>query len=85
MKQALADLLSHPGAASYPTAEQLCAALAPRVMHELEQAENYSAALETELAKEVENGRLFRLLVKLEFIAQQTGSPEDPAWREVRG
>jgi PAB-dependent poly(A)-specific ribonuclease subunit 3 len=55
--------------------------LAPRILLELEQAEEYSDALETELAKELENGRLFRLLVKLDLLDL---SADPSSWQEVR-
>ncbi len=38
--------------------------------------------LEGELAKEVENGRLFRMLVKLGFINERPEYDQDPAWHE---
>jgi PAB-dependent poly(A)-specific ribonuclease subunit 3 len=81
LKQLLVSLLSHPGSATYPTAEQLCGMLAPRILLELDQAQEYSDVLETELGKELENGRLFRLLVKLDLIELAGGDPV--SWHEV--
>lgn len=80
LKQALVGLLTHPELANYPTAEQLCVLLETRMLLELERSQEYSDALEAELSKELENGRLFRLLVKLDFLAER---PDHPDRREV--
>jgi len=76
LKQALVGLLTHPELANYPTAEQLCVLLETRMLLELERSQEYSDALEAELSKELENGRLFRLLVKLDFLAERPDHPD---------
>lgn len=48
----------------------LISKLAIRYIDELSNAYGYADSLENELAKELENGRLFRILVKLNFVAQ---------------
>lgn len=42
-----------------------------RVYHSLEQAQLHRDWLETQLSKELENGRLFRLLAKLGTITER--------------
>lgn len=39
--------------------------------------------MEQELTKEYENGRLFRLLVKLAFINERPEFEMDPSWSET--
>ncbi|EFC39362.1 predicted protein [Naegleria gruberi] len=49
---------------------KLISNIALRYVDELSTMYNYVDTIENELAKELENGRLFRLLVKLNFVAQ---------------
>ncbi|KAL9652047.1 hypothetical protein ABK040_000388 [Willaertia magna] len=49
---------------------QLLMKLAPKLLDEMSILYNQLDFIENELAKELENGRLFRLLVKLNFVAQ---------------
>eukprot|EP00124_Ichthyophonus_hoferi_P005099 Ihof_evm3s666 gene=Ihof_evmTU3s666 len=53
-----------------------------RFYDELECAHLYIDGLEVELAKELENGRLFRLLCKMGFINERPEYAMDPAWSE---
>jgi len=48
----------------------LISKLALKYVDELSAMHNHIDVVENELAKELENGRLFRLLVKLNFVAQ---------------
>jgi hypothetical protein len=53
------------------TTADLTTLLAPRILAEVESLQTYSEAVEAELAKELENGRLFRLMAKLGFINER--------------
>jgi PAB-dependent poly(A)-specific ribonuclease subunit 3 len=54
-----------------------------RVYHCLEQAQLQRDWLEAELSKELENGRLFRLLAKLGTITERPEYDGDPQWAET--
>lgn len=54
-----------------------------RVYHCLEQAQLHRDWLETQLSKELENGRLFRLLAKLGTITERPEYDGDPQWSET--
>jgi len=53
------------------------------MMREIEYLHNCTDMLESELSKEVENGRLFRLLAKLGFINERPEFGMDPNWSET--
>ena len=44
---------------------------------------SYTDLLESDLAKELENGRLFRTMVKLGFINERPELDMDPSWAET--
>ncbi|VVC32549.1 Hypothetical protein CINCED_3A004446 [Cinara cedri] len=54
-----------------------------RFYTQLDAVQNHSDNLETELSKEMENGRLLRLLVKLGSINERPEFNLDPAWSET--
>ncbi|XP_014487952.1 PREDICTED: PAB-dependent poly(A)-specific ribonuclease subunit PAN3 isoform X2 [Dinoponera quadriceps] len=54
-----------------------------RFYTQLDAAQLQSDVLENELAKELENGRLFRLLVKLATINERPELNMDPSWAET--
>lgn len=54
-----------------------------RFYTQLDAAQMRSDVIENELAKEVENGRLFRLLVKLGTINERSEYSMDPTWSET--
>jgi PAB-dependent poly(A)-specific ribonuclease subunit 3 len=54
-----------------PTVDELCVMCMPRIMRDMEYLQGYADGLEGELAKEVENGRLFRLAAKMGFINER--------------
>lgn len=54
-----------------------------RFYTQLDAAQMRSDVIETELAKEVENGRLFRLLVKLGTISERPEFHLDTSWSET--
>jgi PAB-dependent poly(A)-specific ribonuclease subunit 3 len=57
--------------------------LAPVMLKELNFAHEYNDNLEGELSKELENGRLVRLMSKLGFINERPEFESDPKWSET--
>lgn len=57
--------------------------IAARSLQEVEHLHAYTDGLEAELSKELENGRLFRLMVKLGFINERPEFDMDPSWSET--
>jgi len=64
-----------------PTCVQLTAALRDHSFEELDSQNMVNAALTSQLAKEAENGRLLRLLVKLSTITERADA--DMHWAET--
>lgn len=62
---------------------ELSALIAPKIMEEIENVNSYSCKLESELCREIENGRLFRLITKLNFILERAEFQMDPHWSET--
>lgn len=62
------------------TAEELLHMIGPHLAEELDASENYSDLLEDSLSKELENGRLVRLLCKMGFINERPEYDHDPQW-----
>ncbi|PWN26353.1 hypothetical protein BDZ90DRAFT_233480 [Jaminaea rosea] len=62
------------------TADALVTLLAPRMAEELSSAQSHSDLLEESLSKELENGRLVRLLCKMGFVNERPEHDRDPAW-----
>eukprot|EP01134_Creolimax_fragrantissima_P008087 CFRG8087T1 len=54
-----------------------------RFYTELENEQTYTDILETELSRELENGRLFRLISKLGFVNERPEYNMDPSWAET--
>ncbi|XP_055460984.1 PAN2-PAN3 deadenylation complex subunit PAN3 [Psammomys obesus] len=54
-----------------------------RFYTQLDAAQMRSDVIEEDLAKEVQNGRLFRLLAKLGTINERPEFQKDPAWAET--
>jgi len=54
-----------------------------RVLEELNASQNHADLLEGELMREVENGRLVRLLSKFGFINERPEFDHDPRWSET--
>lgn len=57
--------------------------IAAKTLQETEHLHTFADSLESELAKELENGRLFRLVVKLGFINERPEFEMDPSWSET--
>ena len=71
-------LLSKP----VPVAD-VCRFLAPQLLAELDSQYDHADAMEALLAREADNGRLLRLLVKLGFVNERAALEGDPAWSET--
>jgi len=54
-----------------------------RVFDELGHGLNHDDRLESNLVNELENGRLFRLMVKLGFVNERPEFDHDPRWSET--
>eukprot|EP01116_Phalansterium_solitarium_P001334 TRINITY_DN11127_c0_g1_i1.p1 TRINITY_DN11127_c0_g1~~TRINITY_DN11127_c0_g1_i1.p1 ORF type:complete len:729 (+),score=233.36 TRINITY_DN11127_c0_g1_i1:152-2338(+) len=82
LKNVIVYLLTKPPVG--PSAlDELTAMIAPRLLFEAEQLHHKVDALESELFKETESGRMFRLLVKLGFINERPEFEMDPSWSET--
>ena len=58
-------------------------ALADKTMQNFDESLSYNDSLESELAKETENGRLVRMLCKMGFINERPEFEHDVAWSET--
>ena len=61
----------------------LAAALGERVFMELDAQQLYADALTGELGRELENGRLLRVLVRLSTVTERPEHESDPQWSET--
>ena len=66
-----------------PTVFDIMNRISYRLLLELQNSYSYADNLRDELAKEVENGRLFRLVVKLGFINERPEYKNNPSWSET--
>jgi PAB-dependent poly(A)-specific ribonuclease subunit 3 len=67
----------------YPSLDEIQHMLAIRAFAHLEKTYNFADALEGELCKELDNGRLFRLMVKLGFINERPEYDFSTSWSET--
>jgi len=74
-------LLSDPKGAP-PTVHDAVAIVSGRMMTRMAQTQAYADALSAELAKEMENGRLLRLLAKLNAVKDRATLGDDMEWGE---
>lgn len=63
--------------------DELTVMLAPRILNELAQTYQHHDIVEDALMRELENGRLVRLLCKLGFINERPEFDLDPHWSET--
>jgi len=63
--------------------QRLSTVLAPQLAAELDATLEYSDCLDQLLAREAENGRLLRLMIKLGFINERPEQDGDPSWAET--
>jgi PAB-dependent poly(A)-specific ribonuclease subunit 3 len=74
------ELLAGGGLATW---RSLAAALGERVFMELDSQQLYTDAVSVELAKELQNGRLLRLLVKLSTVTERPEHDGQLQWSET--
>ncbi|KAF9204526.1 PAB-dependent poly(A)-specific ribonuclease subunit 3 [Haplosporangium sp. Z 27] len=81
MKNMILFLMSQP--VPMKTVDQIITMLGPRVLQEINDVQNANDVLESDLGRELENGRLTRLLMKFGFINERPEFDMDPAWSET--
>jgi len=74
-------LLSNPKG-GYPTVHDAVALCSGRLATQMAQTQHYADSLQHELSKEMENGRLLRLLAKLSFVKDRPVLGDDTQWGE---
>lgn len=79
----IAALLASAEGGQLNSWRQLAAALADRTIAELDSVNIFGNAMMSELAKECDNGRLLRLLVKLGFVNERPELDGDTQWAET--
>lgn len=82
LKNLVVTLLNTPRQ-SHPTIHDILSLVQHRSMLQYEHQLQFSDALETELMKEVDNGRLLKILVKLGTICERPHFNSDPHWAET--
>ena len=81
LKTLILLLLKH--GQKFITIDDVYALLAPRFASHIDQLYRHNDEIETELSKEMENGRLFRMVTKLGFINERPEFDHDPNWSET--
>ncbi|KAI9104855.1 hypothetical protein DFS34DRAFT_645550 [Phlyctochytrium arcticum] len=81
MKNVVYYLLSKP--TPYKTVDDVITMIGPRILQEINFAHQQNDFLESELCRELENGRLVRLLCKLGFINERPEFDMNPTWAET--
>jgi len=76
-------LFSQPNAQHMKSVNDLMPFIGARFYHEVDQSKLHADRLEHELSKEMDNGRLLRLVVKLGFINERPEYMGDPQWSET--
>ncbi|KAJ3227060.1 PAB-dependent poly(A)-specific ribonuclease subunit 3 [Clydaea vesicula] len=74
-------LLSKPS--SFKTIDDVITMLGPRILQEINASQVYNDFLEGELTKELENGRIVRLFMKMGFINERPEYDMDSRWSET--
>ncbi|KAI9203946.1 uncharacterized protein BJ171DRAFT_507112 [Polychytrium aggregatum] len=74
-------LLSKP--TTFKSIDDVITMMGPRLLTEINSAYYYNDILENELTRELENGRLFRLLCKAGFINERPEFDMDASWSET--
>jgi PAB-dependent poly(A)-specific ribonuclease subunit 3 len=81
LKNIILFLMSQP--VPMKTVDQIITMLGARVLQEVNDVQNANDVLESDLGRELENGRLARLLMKFGFINERPEFDMDPAWSET--
>lgn len=79
----LRDLVRWLQSAPDKTAATLIVRIAPHMIETLERSQQYTDTLTSELYRELENGRIARLLMKLGMVNERGEYDNDPAWSEL--
>ncbi|KAI3433530.1 hypothetical protein D9Q98_003340 [Chlorella vulgaris] len=79
----VAGLLASAEGSGFASWRSLLSALGDRVVEELDTAAQYSDGLMGEVQREAENGRLLRLLMKLNYICERPELGGDSQWAET--
>eukprot|EP01128_Nolandella_sp_AFSM9_P003680 TRINITY_DN1608_c0_g1_i1.p2 TRINITY_DN1608_c0_g1~~TRINITY_DN1608_c0_g1_i1.p2 ORF type:complete len:206 (-),score=33.05 TRINITY_DN1608_c0_g1_i1:6-623(-) len=67
----------------YPTIDDICSLISTHFIEQCDRLYAYNDMLQAELAKEAENGRLFRLLAKMGYINERPSYDNSPSWSET--
>ncbi|KAI8881342.1 hypothetical protein K501DRAFT_189181 [Backusella circina FSU 941] len=81
LKNALLYLFSKPTATK--SIDEFITIISPFILEEINNTQFYNDCLENELSRELENGRLVRLLSKMGFINERPEFDMDPSWSET--
>ncbi|KAF9578323.1 PAB-dependent poly(A)-specific ribonuclease subunit 3 [Lunasporangiospora selenospora] len=81
LKNMILYLMSQPN--PMKSSDQIVTMLGSRVLQEINDMQNANDVLESDLSRELENGRLARLLMKFGFINERPEFDMDPAWSET--
>jgi len=81
LKSVILYLLSKPS--PMKNIDDILSMAGPRVLQELDNTNHYVDYLQNELSRELENGRLVRLLCKLGTINERPEFDMDPTWSET--
>ncbi|KAI8329373.1 kinase-like domain-containing protein [Choanephora cucurbitarum] len=81
IKNLLLYILSNPSTPK--NIDEILAIIGPRILHEINNCHFYNDELESELSRELENGRLVRLMAKMGFINERPEFDMDPGWSET--
>jgi len=81
LKNMILFLMSQP--VPMKTVDQIITMLGPRVLQEINDVQDANDDLESDLSRELENGRLVRLMMKFGFINERPEFDMDPAWSET--
>lgn len=81
IKNVVLYLLSKP--TTFKSIDDVINMIAPKILHDLTLSYSYNDYIESELAREIENARIVRLLCKLGFINERPEFEMDPSWSET--
>ncbi|KAI8813107.1 hypothetical protein BJ742DRAFT_521287 [Cladochytrium replicatum] len=81
LKTLIAYLLGKP--TQFKNIDDVITMIGPRILHEINSAHHCNDLLEADLGRELENGRIVRLLCKLGFINERPEFDLDPQWSET--
>ncbi|CDH54643.1 poly-specific ribonuclease [Lichtheimia corymbifera JMRC:FSU:9682] len=81
IKKVVLYLLSKPD--STKNIDHVISLIGSRILHEVNCNQSYTDVLDHELSRQLENGRLLRLLTKMGFINERAEFENDPSWSET--